>query len=269
MRTFAFFVFLGCCLTSISAFAQTPKAIEKDLSNSFAKIYYWFDKAHNDTTEMLIAENDSLEIANDVFGNKLKYYTSNYPMTISRNFNIDMNVVTSTDHMFRIYSWDTEMGGTEHDYRNVMQYKNGKSVSSILNMDTTVSNDDHYVYYFSNIYTLKVGEKTYYLGIYNGVFSMKDMQEGVQIFRIESGKLNTHIKLIKTASGLHNTLSYVYDYFSIPSKLKDAEIHYNPASETLTLPVVGASDKIGDDEKVSTKHITYKFTGKYFEKVKN
>ena len=267
MKNLKVLLLVICCLNSISVFAQTPKSIEADLVKSFNKIEYWSEKGHSDTSGN-ISWTDSLEKANDTFGNKLYYYTNTFPFTLFQKFKkLHVNIIGSADGKLRIYSWDTELGGTEHDFRNIIQYKS-KRVSSILNIDTSSSNDNHYVYYFSNIYTLTTGDKTYYLGIYNGVFSTKDMEEGVQIFCIENEKLNTKKKLIKTASGIHNSVSYIYDYFSIPSKLKDADIHYNPALKTFTIPRVGANDKIGDDEKVSTKHINYKFTGQYFEKVK-
>jgi len=276
MKAFVTFVFLCCCFAIVNLFAQTPKAVEGDLLKWDNRIDYWeqYINEQRDTTDAaakkVIAGEDSLEKANDVFGDKLKFYTNKYPFTISQNFKkLDIIISTSTDGKFRIYSWDTEMGGTEHDFRNVMQYKNGKGVRSVLNMDTSANIDDNYEYYFSKIYTLTANDKTYYLGIYNGIFSTKDMEEGVQIFCIENGKLNTRVKLIKTASGLHNKLSYDYDYFSIPKKLKNVDIHYNPALKTLTIPVVGADDHIGEDEKVSTKRIIYKFTGQYFERVKN
>jgi len=208
-----------------------------------------------------MAWSDSLERANDVFGKKLKYYTSAYPSTMYSYFNNlqGMIINTSEDELFRIYSWDTNMGGTMHDFENVFQYKYKEQTYSILD---TAKDESDYVYLYSNLYTLKAGNKSYYLAVFDGIFSSHDMGEGIRVFSIENGKL-VDTKLIKTQSGLHNKLYYDYDLFSIPGNLKDADIRYNLTLKIISLPV------IVDKGKVTNRRITYKFTGQYFERVKN
>jgi len=246
---------------SANCFGQTPKSVEADLLTSFKKIDYWFEKEQ----EAPIGASDSLNKANDVFGKKLKYYTSKYPFTLRQTYGPlkkeYLGVISSTDGLFRIYSWDRLSGGTMHFYENVIQYKFQSKTNSILNADTSGGEGD-YVYDYSNVYTLKVGDKTYYLAIYNGVFSTRVMDKGLQIFSIENGKLNNDTKLIKTTSGLHGRLYYEYDLGPIIDESIDDNVHYDPNLKTISIPVI-------DGDKVTKGRIKYKFTGTYFERVKN
>ena len=121
MNTPKLFTLLSCCFISTNIFAQTPKAIEDDLYKSFAKIDY---KSEDNTK------------ANDVFGKKLKLYAEKYPFTIDQKFESlkkeHLDISTSSDGLFRIYSWDTWNGGTTHYFESVFQYKSGGKTIAVL-----------------------------------------------------------------------------------------------------------------------------------------
>jgi len=261
MKPWSLIAFLFLFLVSVNCCGQTPKSVEADLLKSFKKIDYWFEKEQ----QAPMGAFDSLKKANDVFGKKLKYCTSKYPFTLHQTFGLlkkeYLGVLSSSDGLFRIYSWDRLTGGTMHFFENVIQYKFQSKTNSILNVDTSGGEGD-YIYDYSNVYTLKVDDKTYYLAIYNGVFSTRVMEKGVQVFSIENGKLNNNAKLIKTTSGLHGRLSYEYDLGPIIDESIDDDVHYEPALKTISIPLI-------DGDKVTKGRIKYKFTGKYFEKVKN
>jgi hypothetical protein len=262
MKPFGLIIIL--LLLSSNLFAQklTPKAIEADLLKSFKKIEYWnvYKYDHRDNTDNYIKAEDSLEIANDHFSKKLKFITSKYPSTISQKFyklqHWGMGIVTSSDNLLKIYSWDTEMGGRMHDYQNLIQYKAGQKVNTILKTDTAITNNDGYIYYYTKLYKLTAGSKTFYLAIYNGIFGSLYCGEGVQVFSIENGKLNQDTKIIKTKTGLHSNI--YYNYFVS----EHDDILYDSASKIIKIPLVN------EKEIATGKYITYKFTGKYFEKVK-
>ncbi len=260
MKLFKLFSLICCCFLYSNSYAQSPKEIEADLLKSFKKISYWSEQRSKDTSLTWV---NNLEEANGVFGNKLKYYTGKYPSTINCPFNSfkkeHLDIISSDDGLFRIYSWDTSEGGTMHDFENVLQYKSEEKINSIL--DTAKSGDD-YVYYYSNLYTLKAKGKTYYLAVYGGIFSTKDVSEGIRIFTIENGKLND-AKLIKTTTGPHNKIEYGFDFFSEVDWKVRPVISFDNVAKTLYVPLI--------DEKGKMTHqfILYKFTGQYFEKVKN
>ncbi|HEY9002252.1 MAG TPA: hypothetical protein VIM89_12925 [Mucilaginibacter sp.] len=258
-------------LTTSSLFAQTPHQIENDLLKSFKRIDYWEDYRNSNKENVDKSErgNDSLNKACDTFAEKLKFYTSNYPFTINQEFssiaqkrnNVTknrVNILTSTDGLFRIYSWDTRSDGTMYSFSDVIQYKIGEKTKSSL-ISESDSGQWKYVYYYSDLYTLNANNKTYYLAIYNGAYTHVEAGQGIQIFAIENGKLNDDIKLIKTGSGLHSQLYYEYLF----DGGKNDDIKYDPVQKTISLPVVVSKGR------VTNKRITYKFTGQYFERVKN
>lgn len=210
---------------------------------------------------------DSIGKQNIIFRKEIQEYTSRYPFTISYKFDSllsdKIDIVTSGDGLFRIYSWDTWLGGTEHDFENVWQYKFGDKVYSKSIYDTIRDADNGYVYYYSDIFNLKKNNKAYYLAIKNGIFSSRDASEGIKVFCLEDGKLNDTVRVIKTTSGLQNEIDFGFDFFSVvdrperPLKL----IKYDSIKKIIYIPVVL------EDGKVTKKYIRYKFTGEYFEKI--
>ncbi|WP_374949042.1 hypothetical protein [Mucilaginibacter sp.] len=251
---------------SMVAFAQSPKAIEANLLKSFKRIDYW---SHHPNENPLII-GDSLEAANNAFGENLKAYSIKYPGTINQTFTSltkeNLDIVTSDDLKFRIFSWDTWTGGTMHFFFNVLQYRVGeKTFAEVIR-----GAEDNYVPFYKRLYTFKAAGKTYYLATYGTIFSTKDVGEGIKVFAIENGKLNKAVNLIRTKSGLHNKLYYDYDFstiadWEITGKVSDWKdvpaISFDITTNSIYLPV------ITDKGRATGKFITYKFTGKYFEKV--
>lgn len=243
-------------------YSQGSKTPEANLLACFKKITYWSEYQGEDAK---INAADSLSNANRLFQKTLKEYTARYPQTIQQSFasltKEGLYIATSQDGLFRIYSWDTQEGGTMHYFANVFQYQVGTKAQSV-NLGDTASYDAGS--WYSEIHTLTTGDKTYYLGVKNAIHSTKDCAQGVKVFAIENGTLNHQVKLIKTGSGIRNELNFEYDFFSVvdrperPVKL----ITYNPQAKKISIPVVY------EDGKVTNKQIVYQFTGQYFEKVK-
>lgn len=252
-----------CFFIVLTSNAQNRRSIEIDLLRSFKKISYW-DRKLRDTS---INANDSLANANNEFGQKLKNYSEGYPSTITYPFTLlkkeYLNICSSTDGLFRIYSWYTGGDGTMHEFENVMQYKNGEKLRSIWVRDTAVGRQDKYVPYYTHIYTFKANYKTYYLGIYEGVYCSGCRGQGLQVFAIENRKLNEDVKLIKTQTGMHSRLYFEYDLYYAIHRNPGALMHFDAITKTIYVPV------IVEKEKITNRYIAYKFTGKYFEKVKN
>lgn len=251
---------LFCFIATIKLVAQTPQAVEADLLKSFKKIAYWDDQQDKGVD----GASESLGNANDEFGNKLKKYAETYPASINMPFNslkkAQLDIFTSTDGLFRIYSWDTWTGGTMHVFANVLQSKAGDKTKSLL-----VNNpEEGGAPFYSNLYTFKTGGNTYYLGIYGVIESSRYAGTGIRLFAIQNGVLNNDVKIIKTQSGLHSTIFYEYDFGSvveIPFE-KRPTITFDQATQTIRIPLVNAK------AQVTSKFINYKFNGQYFEKIK-
>jgi hypothetical protein len=252
-------LFFGCLL-SANLLAQTPMQIEDDLLKSFNRIDHWYQKTNN--TTYVASASDSLFQANDAFARKLEHYGGKFSSTLTYPFNLlkkDLDIPTSSNGLFRIYSWDTETGGTQHFFENVFQYKSGTKTTAEI--DTLKS--EGYANY-QKIYTLKVNGKSYYLAIYLFIESSKYAGNGIHVYTIKNGELISP-NLIKTHSGLHNDLSYEYDFGSVVDVdyEKRPRPYFDEKTKIIYLPLVDGNGQM------TKRFILYKFTGQYFERVKN
>ncbi|WCT11691.1 hypothetical protein [Mucilaginibacter jinjuensis] len=246
----------------LNAFAQPvkEKAVEADLRKCFNKINYWEldeNRMKSDTSM------DSLNKANQVFAAKLKNYATAYPaiLTMSlKSLSPDVKILTSADQQFRIYSWSTGMSGTIGNCGNVIQYKAGPVVKSILDIGTM---DEFNQNYFFELHSLNINGQNYYVALVSRALGDSGNEEAIKMFAINNVVLDDKVKIIKTTSGLHNSINYAYNGGSEESNPPNPDIEYNDATQTFTLPVVVAKGK------VTRNRIIYKFTGQYFERVKN
>src|SRR5215212_1771992 len=99
--------------TATSLFGQPLEVVEQKLNDAFIKIDYWAELRRTDYKRGF---DDSLQKANDTFGDFLLKVTSSNAQTISYDFKklvgLGLVVATSEDGYFRIYTWDTQTGGT-------------------------------------------------------------------------------------------------------------------------------------------------------------
>lgn len=226
------------------------------------KMYQKIVAYHSDGNDIPV---DSLETVNEKFQTAfLNSLTKNpesirYPFDSLKKENID--IVISSDSLFKIYSWNTWEGGTMLDFMNLFQYQSGTKVKAKLSEDTNPESDDDYIPFYSELFTLKNGTKTYYLAVSNGVYSSKDVSQSIEVFTIENGELKKETKLFKTKEGFVKELRIDFDFFSVvdrpdrPLKL----IKYDDQKKQIYLPVVT------NDGSVTKDFTVYTFTGQYFE----
>lgn len=226
--------------------------VDKELTILYSKIFQFYN-----------GNQDSLNYYSDLFSTRLINFLEDNPSSLYYKFKSltdsnDCHIVTSTDGLFRIFSWDTQLGGTMHEFNNIFQFKSsGKVYSTELNR-----NEDDIGTDFIDIYTLKANNKTYYLTISGGSESTKDAYEKISAYTISSDTLDDKVKLIKTQSGLKNSISFEYDFFSVvdrperPIRL----IKYDSDKKIIYIPIVLENGKVTD------RFIFYQFTGQYFEK---
>lgn len=248
-------ILIICCLPLFAA-AQSITKIEADLLISIKSIDYW-DRNRSNYSD------DSLVNANAVFEKKLKNYTGKYPSTIRHNFDrlakTRLKVITSGDGLFRIYSWDTSLGGTMHKFKNLVQYKSGTKVYSVF----LITDKAGFEPFYSDLYHINNGKKTFYLAINKGVLSSAYLAQGVRVFSIDYSKLNINAKLIKTKSGLSYRVDISSDLSAEVNKeiTEQPKLQYYPKTQILKIPLITSKGKI------TNKFIIYRFTGSYFERL--
>lgn len=240
-------------LITFNAYGQTNSFSQSD--GELAKLYNKIEPG---------GDFDSVYYYSNLFSDSFLSFINNHPGTLNHTFkflrgNKAFNAVTSADGRFRIYSWDTWLGGSMHDFNNIFQFQSGNTVHT----KTTSDSEENFGSYFTDIYTLNTGNKTYYLAVSSGSESSALAYEMLTIYTISGDTLNNNEKLIRTEDGLHPSLFFEYDFSSVidspqrPVRL----IKYDTAKKTISLPLVL------DDEKVTDRYVRYRFNGQYFEKI--
>lgn len=233
-------------------------AIEKELTWAYKQVLA--DRFEKDSIFW-----ERLEYDTKIFKEKMFTYTSNYPGTLSYDFDslkaINVDVVTSSDGFLRIYSWDTWLGGTMHDIVNIFQFKSGGKVFVKLVYNTATLNEAVYVPFYSQIHTIKGKTKTYYLAISNGMYSSKDCSQSIRVFTIENGSVNDTVKLFKTKTGYQNAIDIDFDFFTVADRPERPVrlIHYDSETKIVYIPIVQ------ENGLVTNRFILYKYNGEYFE----
>ncbi len=252
------FVFSG------SSNGQSPTSIERELVTHLKNIDNWSMKT--DRTGEDLSEAIGREDA--VFRTKLLKYTKrrstlNYGF---RKLAKQMHIATSPDGKFRVYSRDTRMGGTMRFFETIYQFEgeDGRVHSQLDNLEEGDPGG-----FVSDVFELVTKTGKVYLVRVSSILSTSDSHQSLEIFRIEGDSLDDDAKLIKTDSGLTNSIGFSYDFFSVvdrkerPLKL----INFDPSTKTITIPVVTFDSEFSGG-RVTGEFINYQFTGTYFEKVK-
>lgn len=263
MRKFAGF-FLLLLVTGITCAGQSLKDVEKLLLKHFQKIEKASTYVGNSDYEVLSKENYALRQSLIKYGTRSDVLMYSFPSLTKKMF-----ITTSKDGNFRAYSWDTETGGTMHDYITVYQYK-GRS-GKVMTWGTPYSDDisDYGAGAFvHDIFQTKSAANTIYLVVSTFIGSTSLNGQVISAFAVKGDKLNTKAKVIRTKSGLTNSVSFEYDFFSVvdraerPVKL----FAFDEKEKSFRFPVV-IQDQTAPQGRVTDKFIMYKFNGKYFVKV--
>jgi len=244
-------LFLFCITPNSYGQTNSFDKADKELTSLYSKIFSFY-----------YGDPDSLNHYSELFTKRFRAFIKNNPTTLSYKFKsvTDSNVcsiVTSSDGYFRIYSWDTWLGGTMHDFNNTFQFKSGDKVH-LMNL-----NNDEYGSCLTDIFTLKANGKTYYLAVSGGSESTKDAYETISVYSISKDTLNSNVRLIKTKSGLTNSISFEYDFFNVVDRPERpiSLIWFDPDKRIIYIPIVLENGKVTD------RYIAYQFNGQFFEKV--
>lgn len=248
-------------LFSTNIFAQTVEAIEKELLVHLAAV----NRLATKKTGNKLANADSLKFANQAFKQKLLSYTAKVPSTLAYQFpqlqKEHLSVATSDDGKFRIYTWDTYLGGSSHVYDHIYQYNTGKTINS--KSFSYLMKTGEYTGRYLEIITADTNNTKVYLGYFYNVFPGKKAFQGVKAFKIEKTNLNDTCTVIKTATGYKNQIGFSYDYAhqhetrDHPHKL----FHFFAKEHEFSFPVAM------ENGELTNRYHVYKFKGNHFEKI--
>lgn len=247
------FVLLFTMLSCDKGNAQTKDL--KSQENKFAALY-------SNLLGSLHGNWDTAMTLSEKFSDQFTSFIRANPTTLNQSFKklIDSNYLqirTSSDGNFRIYSWDTWTGGTMHEFSTIYQWRdNGKVLTKI----PTADKDDPGSF-VSQIFTIPIGGKPYYLAVTNATYSTKDARQSIAVYTINNGKLVDTIKLFKTKTKRLNRIDVDFDFFSVVDRPERSLelITYDDKQKVIYIPVVG------DKGQVTTKNILYQLKNGSFE----
>jgi len=246
-------------LLSVSSIVsgQTVAAIESKLLTRLANIEKWSNYGEH-------PDYDKLEKENDLFKRDLLRSTRQ-PATLSAAFprlKKELRIVTSKDGRLRIYSWDRQTGGTMHDYDNVFQYRGGGGKVSSWSEST---DDDSAGVFYHEIFQMNARNAPIYLAVSTFIGSTSLRGESISAITINGDRLVADAKLIRTGSGLQNSINFGYDLFSQLDRKDQRLFIFDEAKRSFSFPVVIEDEKIPQG-RITSKLITYRFNGTYFVK---
>jgi len=255
-----FIIIILLTLSALPVCAQTVAQIEKELVAATQAVDKYSTYGGN------YDEGKSNEANNELEAKLLKY--GKMPVTLTYKFpklTKQMHIATSGDGRFRIYTWDRGDGGTMHDYARIYQYKGGDS--KVYTKHEWNEEDDGIGSFVYDIFSAMTKGGMVYIVCSTSIGDRSDHYQSADLFQITGSKLNANINLIKTKSGLTNTLGFEYNPWSISDRDGVNElITFDKKTKTLKIPVV-IEDEEYPNGKVTDKKISYKFDGTYFVKV--
>lgn len=236
------------------------KEVETGLVDVFNKIDYW----HNyEINKDIIDKWDSLAMINSVLTQKLYDVLKSNRNSVYYDFPglkaAGMQIVSNKDNSFRIFSWNTQTGGTMKMFNSILQYSYENKVSAKILNNVLENNTFGSGFLFTEVFTVK---PNVYLVVEDAVYSTKDIYTGVRGFSTENGMLNDTIGIFKTKQGLVNEAGAGYDFFSVVELPYEQRprISYDEERKTVSIPMTDFENDLTD------KYLKFIYNGSYFTK---
>lgn len=256
----AVYLFIVVISTNL-AFAQTPAAIEKELLGHLDNISKYGNYGGSGDFDKVDRENSLLKQKLVRYGRRAEVLKYAFPKLKEKMF-----VTTSKDGRMRIYSWDEETGGTMHDYDSVIQYQGTRG--KIYTWTNEPTDDVDIGGFYHQIFQVNSKAGPIYLAVSTFIGSTSLAGQAIKVVKIEGDKLDLNARLIRTNSGLQNSIDFGYDFFSVvdrperPIRL----FSFDEAKRSFQFPIVIEDEKTPQG-RVTNRFITYRFDGKYFVKI--
>lgn len=246
---------------TVSAWSQTSAQLEKNVLARLRTLEKLGGRSGRDNASFL--EKENLRLEKEFLRGLKQSSTLKYPFKALAG---KMFIATSPDGNFRIYSWDKQTGGTMRDFENIYQYRGAnRRVYAIAakSKKQDVNGFSHQVFQFDT------GKGRVYLATFTFVLSTSANRQELALFAIDKTKLNADVKLIKTRTGLHNSVGFDYDFFSVVNRPERPVtlFYFDQSARSFRFPVVLTDKQFPNGGRVTNKFITFRFSGKYFTKV--
>ena len=153
-----------------------------------------------------------------------------------------------------------------HDFDVVFQYR-GKS-GKVYSWSNAGKGPGGSGGFYHDIFDVDDAKGRFYLCVATFIASGSLNSQSIEAVRINGERIDLVEKLIRTPSGLQNSISFEYDFGSVLDR-KERPIklfHYDEQTKSFRFPVVVQDDE-NPQGRVTDKFIRYRFNGKHFVKV--
>jgi len=252
-------------ITASFCSAQTLTKVEDEILAHMVKLEKASNYGGSSDYDVLAKENQAIRAALLKYGVRADVLAS--PAVRLKK---KLTITTSRDGKLRTYSWDSEEGGTMHDFLTVYQFrgKSGKVHAWAEPYSQSMENRGAGGF-VQQIFQTDAAAGPIYLAVSTTVDSTSLAGQTIMALAIDGEKLDRNPKVIKTASGVTSSIGFQYDFFSVvdhperPVKL----FFYDDTTKSFRFPVVIA-DKKTPQGRVTNRFITYRYNGKYFERAR-
>jgi len=254
-------VALAVSLFVVTSLAQI-KSDERALVASAGQLSK-YSSYGNDYSE----ENDErLARANEAFRILVLSITRQNPESLEYDFpslQEHVRIRSSPDGNFRIYSWDTESGGTMHFFENVIQFRTPSGVRSrpgFYGEGDAQSMIDRLEQFPS-------ANGMVYLAFASSILSTSLRGQSVTAYRINKNRSRVEeAPIFVSPEGRTASLAIGFDFFSVPEDARGENlIRFDAAAGTIGLPVV-VEDEEYRQGRITGKYEEYRFDGRRFRK---
>ena len=245
----------------INARGQTPHAADKKIAKYLERIGYWWQQDDG---------GDSLRSTNAKLMGYLKDVTRKFPLQTrfplaEKN---GLGVSSAGNGGLKIYSWDSQLGGTLHDYSSLAVFRTRAGQSNLTLHDETDNVDYGHTgyseggYWYDKIVPIygKRGVVTYLA--FGSAHISAELGEIVFAYQIINNDL-VNVPFFKTTKQTVKFIEYSYGRLSFIDKhpkQKSPEMHLNADHTRLYIPIVSGPFH----DQLTAKYLVYVFNGNNF-----
>lgn len=236
----------------------------KEVQNNLSKYIQQLDDLSNGSFKKRY---DSLNAVNKETLSYLKKACTNNNNLLDSNISFQghntMTILTSTDHLFRIFCWDVMHNGTAHSYNSVIQFKSGNTTKAIILNDASqavegvISSGEFY----TDLYTIHTKDhRTIYLLKGFMILATGLGENEISAYSIEKENLNNNYPFFKAATKTLNSISFEYDLSTLQNRDYNSspDIKVSADNTQIKIPLIKKNSKI------TSNYLVYKFNGYQF-----
>ena len=245
---------------AVPAYTQTCTQADVALAQSYTQMQENGSYSGSD-----LSDEGKREAAENRFRKTLSSYLKqkdSWSCAFTKTVKAGVDIYISDDKRLIGFSWDSQSGGTLHEYQTVLQYRDDSGRIFVQDGDTNL---------LTGIYADSFGKHgKAYLLTYLGRYGTSLFAQSLSIWQADNGKMRP-LNIIRAQKPTH-LLKYEYSPLGNANR-GCQDFTYDKKTKTISFPLVPELDKNNPEAayvpaEVSNRRIRYRFDGRYFVRLK-